>query len=106
MIPGAQPGRGGITRGRGDAALQFAGQTEGDTDAFKAQKLPRGRVPPKDWQLVGVMQASPEVAPVRDQTPGGAGATGGGRAAFRRRLAPHHREVVRKFFTAQDKQEK
>ena len=106
MTQGTRPGRGGINRGRGDAPLQFDGLTEGDTDAFTAQKLPRGRVPPKDWQLVGVLQASPEVAPERDESAGGAGATGGGRAAFRRRLAPHHREVVRKFFTGQQKEEK
>jgi hypothetical protein len=103
VLPGGRPGRGGINRGRGDAALQFAGQTEGDTGAFQAQKLPRGRVPPKDWHLVGVTQASPEAAPVRDSTAGSAGATGSGRAAFRRRLAPHHREVVRRFFTKPEK---
>jgi hypothetical protein len=50
--PGALPGRGGVSRGRADATLDYTNQTEGDTSAFEARrllpgrKLPRRRRPP------------------------------------------------------------
>ncbi len=65
---------------------------------MKAQKLPPGARVPDEWSLVGVGTREPEAAPVETAAPGRAGVDGTGGAAWRRRLAPHHREVVKRFF--------
>ncbi len=92
------PGRGGITRGRADAHLQYTNQTKGTTDAFKAKKLPPGLRPSTEWERTGLRRATPDVDPKRDTSAGRAGDVGSGEASWRRRLAPQHRDVVREFF--------
>ncbi len=104
MLPGAGqfPGRGGISRGPGAAMLNYSNQTEGDTSAFEARRLPPGRSASQEWQLVGLSRARPDADPERATGAGGEGEAGTGAASWRRRLAPRHREVVRKFFTDRD----
>ena len=99
----SKPGRGGISRGRGDAQLNYENDTEGATDAFKARKLPPGRRPSTEWERLGLRRATPQVDPKRAGEAGTAGDTGSGEASWRRKLAPRHRDVVRKFFSAEKK---
>ena len=99
MTKGQQPGRGDVTRGRADAHLEYKNQTEGTTDAFKAKKLPPGRLPSKEWERTGLRRTTPTTQPERAGATGGAGDQGAGEASWRRRLAPHHRDVVRKYFS-------
>ena len=59
--PGNLPGRGGVTRGRADAALTY-GQETLPADRFKAQALPPGYVrSPDDWAPVVNMPGAPIV---------------------------------------------
>ena len=103
LVAGGKPGRGGISRGRGDAQLNYENDTEGETDAFKARKLPPGRRPSTEWERLGLRRATPQVDPKRAGEAGTAGDTGSGEASWRRKLAPRHRDVVRKFFSAEKK---
>jgi hypothetical protein len=47
---------------------------------------------------IGVGRADPHADPVRDTGAGSAGEEGFGAAAWRRRIAPRHREAVKGFF--------
>ena len=87
-----------MTRGRADAFLAYAGETKGATDAFQAKKLPAGTRPSREWERVGLRRQVPEARPERTDGAGTAGDDGAGEASWRRRLAPRHREVVRRFF--------
>src|SRR5262245_53301924 len=93
------PGRGGVSRGRGDAALQFSGQTDGDTSEFEAKELdPAEWLDPESTASVGVGATAPEVDPTAQG--GGLVETkaSAGKAAWKRRVAPHHRDAVQSFF--------
>jgi len=98
LLAGRDPASSGITRGRGDAALDGSGGTKLDVQ-LEAKRLPPGRVPPRDWSVTGVSRAAPRADPVRDDAREGRdGDTGLGGAASGSRLAPRHRDVVRRFF--------
>ena len=93
------PGRGGVSRGRGDAALDFSGETPGRSDEFEAHQLsPAELLDPESTAIVGVGASAPSIDPT--------GQAGGlvetratsGRAAWKRRVAPHHRDAVQGFF--------
>jgi len=93
------PGRGGVSRGRGDAALQFTGETPGRSDAFEAKELaPAEWLDPESTAIVGVGATTPTVE-AQGQA-GGAVETraSAGQAAWKRRVAPHHRDAVQSFF--------
>lgn len=92
------PGSGSITRGRGDASLEYTNATEEATDAFQARLLPPGGQPSTEWERMGLRRAVPTADPQRDGTAGGEGDAGAGEASWRRRLAPHHRAIVRRYF--------
>jgi len=99
VAAGSIPGRGGISRGRGDAALEFTGETPGRTDEFEAKELdPAEWLDPESTAIVGVGATSPSVDP-RAQG-GGLVETkaSAGKAAWKRRVAPHHRDAVQSFF--------
>lgn len=93
------PGSGGVSRGRGDAALNFSGETEGRTDQFESKELPEAQVlDPESTAVVSVGLGTPE-ADANGQSGGNVDAgTSVGRGAWKRRLAPHHREAVQEFF--------
>ena len=95
------PGKGGISRGRGDAFLGLTNDTQGGTDAFKAERVPGGGAPSREWVRIGTSRTAPETNPVRDTGAGNAGAEGSGEASWRRRLAPRHRDAVKRFFSRQ-----
>jgi hypothetical protein len=93
------PGSGGVTRGRGDAELGFTGETEGRTDQFEAKELPQAEVlDPESTAVVSIGLGTPETE-ANGQSGGNVDAgTSVGRGAWKRRLAPHHREAVQEFF--------
>ncbi len=105
-VAGGVPGRGGVTRGPGHATLELNENFDGDTSALVPTKLPPGRIVPKEWEVTQSRRADPDVAPVRHAPTGGDAAGGAGEAAWRRRLAPRHRDVVREFFDARQPTEK
>ncbi len=99
-IPSSLPGRGGITRGRGDAPMVYGKETPEHTGSFKAEKLPPGAVIPTEWEVTGLSRAAPDVAPQRDANAGGAGEEGIGKTTGGYHIAPRHRKIIRKFYSA------
>lgn len=99
MLTG-QPGQGGVSRGRGDAELTWGEESKGRTDQFEAKALdPAQSLDLEHSALLGVGAGAPNVAPEAESA-GGADVQGStGKSAWRRRLAPHHRQAVKDFFT-------
>ena len=92
-------GQGGLGRGPGYAALRLTEDSQGTADG--AMVLPPGTPIPTDWVPIGERIAAPETAPVRNGTAGGAAVgSGSGGATWQLQLAPRHRSVVQRFFTA------
>ncbi len=91
-------GKGGLTEGPGHTRLLYDNETEGDRKALSIHRLPKGRKPSAQWQSLGVSRGAPEIDPLRS-TATGSGSAGGTKASYRRRLSPHHREVVRRYFS-------
>ncbi len=99
MAHGNLPGRGGITRGRADAEMIWGEETAGDTSRFEARSLPDARyADPENTATVGLSAAAPGVEPVAESAGTAAIQASSGQSAWRRRLAPHHREAVRVWF--------
>ena len=93
------PGRGGVTRGRADAELTWGDESPGRTDAFAPKQLPPGtQLDPEQSALLGVSAAAPEVDPVAEGAGSQPTERAAARTAWRRRLAPTHREAVTRFF--------
>ncbi len=95
-----RPGRGGTSRGRGDADLTWGDESDKAGTKFKEVVLPRGFLDqPKD-ETVGIERTAPQVeaaesAP-RSERRNADPATG--RAAWNRQLSPRHRNVVKQYF--------
>ena len=98
--PGDKPGRGGVSRGRADAAMTW---TEGSDEAnakFKEKALPPGAVAGlQDSQLVGLSASAPEVQKGNLAAHGALNnsATGGG-SAHTQAVLPKHKGAVKKYF--------
>ncbi len=93
------PGRGGINRGRADAALTW-GKESLPFDRFKAAALPPGAArSPDDWAPVVELPGVPEESP-QHSAPSAARqyAAVAGQSAWRRTLAPRHQSAVKKYF--------
>jgi len=91
---------GGVSRGRGDADMTWGTEAQGDTSRFEAKALPDAQYRDADHSaVVGVGASTPEVAPVAESAGNADVELSTGRAAWKRRLAPHHREAVKTFFT-------
>lgn len=88
-------GGGGVSRGPGAAALALTEDAQGA--AANALPLPKGAVPDQ-WVPVGESLQQPRVDPQANTAPGGAATNGQVGASWQLELAPHHREVVRRFF--------
>jgi hypothetical protein len=96
---GAIPGNGGVSRGRGDAEMTWGEETQGDRDAFESKTLPDATYADAEHsELVGIGAAAPTVDPHAEAPGTGAIESSGGQSAWRRRLAPQHREAVRSWF--------
>lgn len=97
--PGEDPGRGGIDRGRADAALTW-GKESLPFDRFKSEALPPGAPrSPDDWAPLVVLPGAPRESPELS-APSAARqyAATAGEAAWRRTLAPRHQSAVKKYF--------
>lgn len=95
----ALPGVGGVNRGRGDAELTWGEEAGGSAERFQPTALDPARyLDPASSALIGVGSTSPPVTPEAEA--GGLGPVEGsaGGQAWRRRLAPRHRQAVRGFF--------
>lgn len=93
------PGRGGISRGRGDAELTW-GDESLPFDKFKSVALPQGyERGPDDWAPVAVLPGAPQANPELSGPSTGAQFAGtAGQAAWRRTLSPRHYSAVKKYF--------
>ncbi len=100
----SMPGRGGVNRGRGDAALEYSNRSDTDTSKLDVKRLPPGVAAPREWSIVGMRRTAPESDAQRDNTGGSAGTAGTGKVTWRRRLAPRHRDAIRRFFSSRGKE--
>ncbi len=97
---GNKPGRGGISRGRGDAEMAWGDESDETGVKFKETVLPPGmQEDPKD-EVIGITRSEPEVDPATSVSRGAAHANdpAAGRETWDRKLRPRHRGAVRKFF--------
>ncbi|MGE3316674.1 MAG: hypothetical protein AB7O26_16275 [Planctomycetaceae bacterium] len=104
LTPGSNqsglPGRGGVTRGRADAELNFGEESDDANTKFKELALPPGFLDDPQNDIKAVTMAPPEVNPaesapraaLRPDDP----ATG--KETWNRPLRPRHRAVVRNYF--------
>ncbi len=95
-----KPGRGGISRGRGDAPLTWGDESTRENTKFKETILPPGSEDLPQDQVIGVTVATPDdeaasSAP-RSAARGTSAATGD--ETWRRTIRPRHRSVVRGYF--------
>jgi hypothetical protein len=93
------PGRGGVTRGRGDADLTWGKETA-PLDRFTDTALPPGTPrSPDDWAPVVETPGAPDADPVLTSASAAREyAAGAGQSAWRRTLAPRHQSAVKKYF--------
>ncbi|MBB02188.1 MAG: hypothetical protein CMJ47_06050 [Planctomyces sp.] len=104
---GNLPGKGGVNRGRGDAAMYWGEESDLAGSKFKEVVLPPGILDDPSEELLGLTFKEPEAKPadsaprqaVRENDPSA------GRATWDRKLNPRHRDVVRKFFDSERKTE-
>lgn len=92
-----------MSRGRADAELIWGEESPGRTDQFTPKQLPGARAFDPEHSLpVGTSAAAPTVEPQAEGAGTQASAAAVARSAWRRRLAPSHREAVKKFFAPSD----
>jgi len=101
-----RPGRGGVTRGRGDAELSWGDESDKQGTKFKEVVLPKGELDqPKD-EIVAIKKSAPieEAGDVGPRSARRTDEAAAGQATWNRKLNPRHRNAVRKYFdTAKDK---
>jgi hypothetical protein len=96
-----KPGRGGITRGRGDAALTWSDGTSAENVLFKEKVLPPGAVASlKDSRLQGISIADPTADQASEPSAGGALDSSNARRGSARTqvILPEHRKTVQRYF--------
>jgi hypothetical protein len=97
---GSRPGRGGVTRGRGDADLTWGDETDRQGAKFKETVLPKGFLDqPKD-EVVGIRKSAPDGKPADEapRAPARAIDAASGETTWNRKLSPRHRSAVRGYF--------
>jgi len=97
-----RPGRGGVTRGRGDAELTWGDEADKQGTKFKEVVLPKGFLDqPKD-DVVSVQKSAPseEAAAEAPRSARRDDEAAAGQATWNRKLNPRHRNAVRKYFDA------
>lgn len=100
LAEGNKPGRGGVSRGRGDAEMNWGDDSDAAGAKFKEVALPPGYLDQPEEDVIKTTLTAPEVAPV-DSAPRAAARLdnpAAGRATWDRPLRPRHREVVRNYF--------
>ena len=99
MLAGLAPGVGGPTRGRADAEMIWGEETEGRTDMFEVETLAPARYRDEERSVQFGLSATEPVVDAREEASGLVDVAGStGNSAWRRRLAPRHRDAVRTFF--------
>lgn len=96
-----KPGRGGVSRGPGEAPLTWKDPTAEKDERFRPETLPPAQVSAlKDSQVGGVSAGKPQArAAVAPSQPGAlAGAAAGGGSANTQVILPRHRGVVGRYF--------
>jgi len=98
-------GSGGVSQGPGAAALNFTGETERFAEQFESTPLPSGQYPDlENSQTIGISTGNPDVDIVREGAALTEFGTDGSQSSWRRRLAPRHRDAVRRFFQTDENQ--
>ena len=94
------PGKGGVSRGRGDAPMSWSDGTSERGAKFKEQVLsPSALAGLKDSQLVGRSVGAPTVEKNGAARAGAlAGASSGGGSAFTQGVLPRHKGAVKRYF--------
>lgn len=95
------PGRGGVSRGRADAAMTWSQGTEKGDAEFKEKVLPPAAAASlKDSQTVAVSAADPTAKAPAGGSTGGVleGAKAGGGEARTQIILPEHRQSVQRYF--------
>jgi hypothetical protein len=96
-----KPGRGGVTRGRGDAPMIWGDETSEEGAKFEEEALPPGAIASmKESGLIGVSMGAPTEEGAGGPSESGAlsGATAGGGSAFTQNVLPRHRGTVERYF--------
>lgn len=94
------PGRGGVSRGRGDAEMTWTDGTDEKNAKFKEQVLPPSAIAGLDEsELLGVSTAAPTADKTAISAHGSLNnaATGGG-SAYTQSLLPRHKGAVKRYF--------
>ena len=102
---GNLPGKGGVSRGRGDAPLTWTDGTDESGVGFVEEMLPTSELGGMEQStLLGITRGAPEPLDAAAATPGGAleeTAAGGG-AAHKQRVLPQHKQAVMRYFNRGD----
>ncbi len=101
MQAASKPGRGGVNRGRGDAAMTWRDPTSEEGAAFDEKTLPPASLRSiKDSELIGASVGAPTKAEGDRSSETGAlaGAEADGGAANRQIVLPKHRGSVERYF--------
>ncbi|WP_166824578.1 hypothetical protein [Thalassoroseus pseudoceratinae] len=98
---GQKPGRGGSSRGRGDAELTWGEESDESRAKFKSVLLPPGFNDEQNLQTVGETAAEPDVDVTGSNERGNQRKfeTATGRESRGQSLRPRHRQVVREYFS-------
>lgn len=104
-VPSGRPGRGGITRGRADAAMTWSAEAEKGDATFKEKVLSPAALSIGNSRLAGVSVGDPTAA--RPGGPSARGALGSARAgggeAAAQIILPEHEKTVRRYFEREKK---
>lgn len=94
------PGSVGVNRGRGDAPMAWGATSEGDESKFQAQALDPARSLDADHSAItGISAGAPKADSQAEAAGNVAVSASSGKATWRRRLSPHHREAVKTYFS-------
>ncbi|GAF89752.1 unnamed protein product, partial [marine sediment metagenome] len=95
------PGKGGINRGRGDAAMTWTEGTSEEGAGFKEKTLsPAALADLKKSKLLGISTGAPQESEGGTVNVSGivSGAAAGGGSAHRHLVLPKHKRTVRSYF--------
>ncbi|HMV47866.1 MAG TPA: hypothetical protein PLD20_07450 [Blastocatellia bacterium] len=93
-------GKGGVDRGRGDAAMTWTEGTDEKNAKFKEKTLPPAAVAGlQDSQMVGLSASAPEVQKGNLAAHGALNSTAsGGGSAYTQTILPRHKGAVKRYF--------
>jgi len=92
-----------VTRGRGDAALQYGEESPELAESLAPKALPPGAFLDLEHSAIaGVGKAAPQANPQNEAAGASSTSAADGRTAWKRRLKPRHREAVKAFFEPAD----